>query len=359
MIPKKQNQKERKSGNKIKRTHIIVPLMVMLILVTIISTILEVANNIKHQTEIAEINRDIETKEEEILAQTINPGETYTVTEDGMYKITVTSGNGGDFLSYKGEKGRTVTGYVMLSAREVLIADGEMGGSALLNRVTKDYMAGGGSGYELRKINDDEPLVCVRGGYGPRVELYWNSNITNPSGNIIIGQDSVNYCRKCGLAWFENVEYEYGTFIENHRSIRNIENVNLYKEVLGKNGDEVDKSYETDAQISGTDADTVFISCPNSKCNSSSYVKFSNGNYSSAVITGGSGGIFNDINSNLKINGYDTSDDVSFVKVIENGDSEVSEGVSIQKVHKVQTTIKYSSELSDKETIESYERFAY
>ena len=86
------------------------PLIVMLILITIISTILEVANSIKHQTEIAEINRDIETKKEEILAETVQAGQSYTVPENGVYKIELNGGHGNEF-GKKGPQVWTVSGF--------------------------------------------------------------------------------------------------------------------------------------------------------------------------------------------------------------------------------------------------------
>ena len=49
--------------------------------------------------ETAELNRDVEANKEEILAETttVQAGETYTVPEDGIYKIELNGGKGGYF----------------------------------------------------------------------------------------------------------------------------------------------------------------------------------------------------------------------------------------------------------------------
>ena len=45
-------------------------------------------------SETAELNRDVEPNKEEILAETIQAGKTYTVPEDGIYKIELHGGKG-------------------------------------------------------------------------------------------------------------------------------------------------------------------------------------------------------------------------------------------------------------------------
>ena len=77
------------------RTRVIVPLIVVLILISIVAVIC-VGAPFGRPSETAEINRDIETNKEEILAETktVQAGETYTVPEDGIYKIELHGGKG-------------------------------------------------------------------------------------------------------------------------------------------------------------------------------------------------------------------------------------------------------------------------
>ena len=76
------------------RTRVIVPLIVVLILISIVAVIC-VGAPFGRPSETAGINRDIETNKEEILAETVQAGQTYTVPEDGIYKIELHGGKGG------------------------------------------------------------------------------------------------------------------------------------------------------------------------------------------------------------------------------------------------------------------------
>ena len=362
MIPKKPNQKERKAkaGSKIKRTHIIVPLIIMLILVTIISTILEVANKIKHQTEIAEINRDIETKEEEILARTINPGETYTVPEDGMYKITVTSGNGGDFSSYKGEKGRTVTGYVTLSAGEKLVADCESGGRGLLNKDMKDYIAGGGSGYGVWRQDDDKPMILVRGGYGPKVRLSWTSMVI--TSNMHVGSRMIYSCVNCGLSWFRIESFNSssgsgGSYVSEF----DVDKSSDFIEAVGDDGYRPKLGADPAAHFKYmTEEEAVNGLCPNEKCNGRTMYrsKVSSSNVIRSMdLQGGLGGYSNELMLKECFDlGYVSGGEFNVLS--ENMNTEkLQEGVEIIKMPKVTIRIKFGSELDDCKDIVCYERF--
>ena len=82
-----------KNKNIRKRTRIIVPLIVVLVLINIIAVIC-VGAPFGRPSEIAELNRDVEPNKEEILAETVQAGQTYTVPEDGIYKIELHGGKG-------------------------------------------------------------------------------------------------------------------------------------------------------------------------------------------------------------------------------------------------------------------------
>ena len=70
------------------------PLIVVLVLINIIAVIC-VGAPFGRPSEIAELNRDVEPNKEEILAETVQAGQTYTVPEDGIYKIELHGGHGG------------------------------------------------------------------------------------------------------------------------------------------------------------------------------------------------------------------------------------------------------------------------
>ena len=72
------------------------PLIVVLALISIIAVIC-VGAPFERPSETAELNRDVEANKEEILAETttVQAGETYTVPEDGIYKIELHGGHGG------------------------------------------------------------------------------------------------------------------------------------------------------------------------------------------------------------------------------------------------------------------------
>ena len=72
MIPNQQNQKERKSetGSKTKKARLIVPLIVVLMLICVITIIYLVGAHSVRPTETAELNKDVEQKEEHISAAT-------------------------------------------------------------------------------------------------------------------------------------------------------------------------------------------------------------------------------------------------------------------------------------------------
>ena len=93
-MPFKDNSANGNNKIKKKRTRAIVPLIVVLVLINIIAVIC-VGAPFGRPSETAELNRDIETNKEEILAETVQAGETYTVPEDGIYKIELHGGHGG------------------------------------------------------------------------------------------------------------------------------------------------------------------------------------------------------------------------------------------------------------------------
>ena len=72
------------------------PLIVVLVLISIIAVIC-VGAPFGRPSETAELNKNIEANKEEILAETtkVYAGGTYTVLEDGIYKIELHGGKGG------------------------------------------------------------------------------------------------------------------------------------------------------------------------------------------------------------------------------------------------------------------------
>ena len=71
------------------------PLIVVCVLISIIAVI---RAPFGRPSETAELNRDVEANKEEILAETttVQAGETYTVPKDGIYKIELHGGKGGE-----------------------------------------------------------------------------------------------------------------------------------------------------------------------------------------------------------------------------------------------------------------------
>ena len=129
MIPQKPIKKERKRASK--RSRLVVPVIVVLVLISIIAVIC-VGAPFGRPSETAELNRDIETNKEEILAETktVQAGETYTVPEDGIYKIELHGGKGYQFdNSTQGQKGTKVTGYVKLNSGTSISTGSYQGGA--------------------------------------------------------------------------------------------------------------------------------------------------------------------------------------------------------------------------------------
>ena len=108
----------------------------MLILTIIIPTIIYVGKNIIQQpTETAEIEKQEESEEEKISAETVtvNAGDSYTVPKDGIYKIELHGGTTEDFkitddTIISGSKGSKVTGYKRLKKGTLLSAVKYLGG---------------------------------------------------------------------------------------------------------------------------------------------------------------------------------------------------------------------------------------
>ena len=92
-MPFKDNSANGNNKIKNKRTYRYMPLIIVLVLINIIAVIC-VGAPFGRPSETAELNRDIETNKEEILAETVQAGQTYTVPEDGIYKIELHGGKG-------------------------------------------------------------------------------------------------------------------------------------------------------------------------------------------------------------------------------------------------------------------------
>lgn len=93
---------QNKKGKKLitannKKTHILVPLIAMLVIIcTIVAICVWVPFG--RPSETANLNKNVDNNEEEIKAAeatTVNPGGTYTVPKDGIYKIELHGGKGG------------------------------------------------------------------------------------------------------------------------------------------------------------------------------------------------------------------------------------------------------------------------
>ena len=93
-MPFKDNSANGNNKIKNKRTYRYMPLIIVLVLINIIAVIC-VGAPFGRPQENAEISKDVETNKEEILAETVQAGETYTVPEDGIYKIELHGGHGG------------------------------------------------------------------------------------------------------------------------------------------------------------------------------------------------------------------------------------------------------------------------
>ena len=95
-MPFKDNSANGNNKIKNKRTYRYMPLIIVLVLINIIAVIC-VGAHFGRPSETAEINGDVEANKEEILAETktLQAGETYTVPEDGVYKIELHGGKGG------------------------------------------------------------------------------------------------------------------------------------------------------------------------------------------------------------------------------------------------------------------------
>ena len=125
------------------------PLIVVFVLISIIAVIC--GARFGRPSETAEINRDIEPNKEEILAETttVQAGRTYTVPEDGIYKIEVYSGEGGaNKLSpnISGSDGCHAIGYVMAYAGEQIEVSTRQGGYSYSGGDFAALMGAGGNG---------------------------------------------------------------------------------------------------------------------------------------------------------------------------------------------------------------------
>ena len=131
------------------------PLIVVLMLICIIPTIILVWNEIGCPQETAELNKNIEQKEEQISAATVQAGQSYTVPTTGVYKIEMHGGMSTGLTGYyKGLKGSKISGYIALSSGSTLettVATGYSGisFSSPVGSYQHDLMGAGGDGLIL------------------------------------------------------------------------------------------------------------------------------------------------------------------------------------------------------------------
>ena len=94
----------------------------MFVLISIIA-IIYVGAPFGRPSETAELNKNIDKSEEQIsaaTATTVNAGDTYTVPQDGIYKIELHGGHGEGVGQATGKRGGKVTGYIKLNKNDVL-----------------------------------------------------------------------------------------------------------------------------------------------------------------------------------------------------------------------------------------------
>ena len=140
----------------------------MLILTIIIPTIIYVGKNIIQQpTETAEIEKQEDTNEEKISAETVtvNAGDSYTVPKDGIYEIELHGGKSADIEINRetilGNKGGRVSGILKLNKGNVLFSNcykGKFGSNS--------YRASG-DGICVKVANE---VICYASG-GPGISL--------------------------------------------------------------------------------------------------------------------------------------------------------------------------------------------
>ena len=131
----------------------IVPLIVMFTLICVIAIVC-VWVSFGRPSEIAEIGGDKNAETEQILATTVQAGETYTVPKTETYKIELYGGKGKD-RDLKGSNGSKVTGYIRLVEGTILTVENYSGGKNV------SYEVVGGAGVGLY-VGDN--LMAVAGG---------------------------------------------------------------------------------------------------------------------------------------------------------------------------------------------------
>ena len=125
-----------KKGKKLiatnnKKTHILVPLIAMLVIISTIVAIC-VGAPFGRPSETANLNKNVDNNEEEIWAATsttVNPGGTYTAQKEGIYKIELHGGKGASGDKSEGGKGDKVIGYVKLNKDDILTFENLPGGA--------------------------------------------------------------------------------------------------------------------------------------------------------------------------------------------------------------------------------------
>lgn len=140
MIPNQQNQKERKpeTGSKMKKAHVVIPLIVVLMLMCIIPTIILILGvAFDHPTETAELDKNVE-QGEEIKAAAVQANKDITIEETGIYLIKLHGGSGtirvanegkDNEEAWYGDPGSLTIGYVHLERGDVLTTKSHTGGN--------------------------------------------------------------------------------------------------------------------------------------------------------------------------------------------------------------------------------------
>ena len=182
MIPNQQNQKERKpeTGSKMKKAHVVIPLIVVLMLMCIIPTIILILGvAFDHPTETAEVDKVAE--QEEISAATVQPGKDITIGETGVYLIELHGGKSADTkvitdrfkyeYQFDGNSGSKTIGYLTLEVGDVISTKPHAGGAGSGNATA----GGNGISAYLTKLDGSKKneLIGYAGG-GPGVTVVRN-----------------------------------------------------------------------------------------------------------------------------------------------------------------------------------------
>lgn len=141
---------ESSNQTKSKKIQIMMSLIIVLMLICVIPTIMLIVEKpFERPAETAELNKDVEQKEEQVSAASvaISAGNPYAVEKTGIYKIELHGGKGADAPSgnSNGYNGSKVIGYVKLNEGDILTTERHAGGA----KGSSNNTGAGGDGLRL------------------------------------------------------------------------------------------------------------------------------------------------------------------------------------------------------------------